>query len=167
MPAGIVLGALFLFAAPVLGTSIFSSGDAMDQPAELDPRFVGNWELVSFVSFRENGEVVENRYIGRIMYDALGNMSAVGMPRNLPERIELDSAEMPRAGFAYFGTVQVHPERESVVHHVLGSPMNPSWVGTGQVRFYEFEGDLLRLSLREGDSPTGRITGTLTWRKMQ
>lgn len=162
----IVLGTLFLFGASTGGAEMAAGDDDADR-SEIDPRFVGNWDLVSFVSFRESGETVDNAYVGRIMYDALGNMSAVGMPRDLPGRVAAGSGEMPRAGFAYFGTVEVHPETDSVVHHVIGSPMNASWVGTGLVRFYEFEGDLLRLSLREGNRPEGRITGTLTWRKLQ
>ena len=39
----------------------------------------------------------------------------------------------------------------------------PSWVGGDNVRFYEFEGDLLRLSLKNAE---GRTTATLTWRRL-
>src|SRR5690606_1603773 len=97
-------------------------------------QFVGDWELVSFVSFRENGEAVDNDYIGRIVYDEHGNMSAVGMPRSLVERAAASGDELPRAGFAYFSTYDVHPEDGRVVHHVIGSPMNPRWVNTDLVR---------------------------------
>jgi hypothetical protein len=126
--------------------------------------FVGNWELVSFESFRESGEVVDNDYVGRLVYDDRGNMSAVGMPRTLVDRAAAAGDEMPRAGFAYFSTYDVHPEAATVVHHVIGSPMNPTWVGTDLVRYFQFEEGLLKLSLRNDQ---GRVTGTLTWRKLE
>jgi hypothetical protein len=40
--------------------------------------------------------------------------------------------------------------------------MVPRWVGGDNVRHYEFDGDLLKLSLK---TPEGRITATLTWRR--
>jgi Lipocalin-like domain len=134
------------------------------EPAlDLRDRFVGNWALVSYESFRENGEVVDNGYVARLTYDEHGNMSAVGMPRNLPGRAPAEAGEPIRAGFAYFSTYDLEPEEGRVVHHVIGSPMNPGWVGTDLIRYYAFDGDLLQLSLR---NPEGRVTGTLTWRRL-
>ncbi|MQA92273.1 MAG: hypothetical protein GEU90_18940 [Gemmatimonas sp.] len=139
---------------------------ATAEPTEtVQSQFVGNWELVSFKSFPEDGEAVDNGYIGRILYDEHGNMSAVGMPRSLPARAAEESDATPRAGFAYFSTYEVFPEDGRVVHSVIGSPMTPSWVGTELVRYYEFEGnDILKLSLRDEE---GRTTGTLTWSRLQ
>ena len=54
-------------------------------------------------------------------------------------------------------------EKKIVIHHVEGSPLMPGWVGGDNVRFYEFEGDLLRLSLKNAE---GRTTATLTWRRL-
>ena len=125
-------------------------------------QFVGNYSLVSFQSFREDGEVVNLDYVARIMYDEHGNMSAIGMPRDLPERERNASGERVRAGFAYFGTFVVDVDKGTVVHHVLGSPMNPSVVGRDRVRYYELSGDLLKLSIKDEND---RVTGTLTWRR--
>jgi hypothetical protein len=138
---------------------------AAPQLDELHARFVGNWELVSYVSFPENGPVVDNNYIGRILYDANGNMSAIGMPRTLPARATTAAAgENPRAGFAYFSTWELFPEESRIEHHVIGSPMNASWPGTDLIRFYDFTPEgLLNLSIR---NEAGRVTGTLTWRKL-
>ena len=135
--------------------------------AAFDPRFVGHWELVSYVSFRASGETVTNDYLGRIIYDELGNMTAVGMPRDLPERARANPDEVTRGGFAYFSDATVYPQENRIVHSVLASPTHPSWPGGDQIRFFEFDGELLKLSLREGDQPNGRITGTLTWRRMR
>lgn len=137
---------------------------ASSQSAQsVERRFVGNYELVSFEVFPEDGEAVDRDYVGRILYDEDGNMSAVGMPRDLPDRFRASEGDDgPRTGFAYFGTFDVDPRAGTVTHHVRGSPMDPEWVGTDLVRYYELDGELLMLSLKDDD---GRTTATLTWRR--
>jgi hypothetical protein len=130
----------------------------------LQARFVGNWELLSFESFGEDGSAVDNDYIGRLVYDEHGNMSGVGMPRSLPSRRGPAGGELPRAGFGYFSTYEIVPEEGRIIHRVIGSPMNPTWVGTELIRYYEFTEGLLQLSLRNAE---GRVTGTLTWRRLE
>ena len=112
-------------------------------------RFVGDYTLVSYVTFPEAGSP--------------GNMAGLGMPSGLPER-ERKAGSRLTGGFAYWGKVTVDDERKIVIHHVEGSPLMPSWVGGDNVRFYEFEGDLLRLSLKNAD---GHTTAILTWRRLQ
>lgn len=141
------------------------SAQAWDAPeaAEIRDRFTGHYELVSYVTFREGGEVVDMEYLGRIMYDGEGNMSAIGMPKNLPERAR-NATENVRAGFAYWASVSFELDRGVVIHHVEGSPTRGSWPGVDNVRFFEFTDDgLLKLSLK---NEAGRTTGTLTWRRL-
>ena len=125
-------------------------------------RFVGDYTLISYVTFPEAGTAVDMPYVGRLSYDSAGNMSGLGMPSGLPER-EREAGSRLTGGFAYWGKVTVDDEKKIVVHHVEGSPLMPSWVGGDNVRFYEFEGDLLRLSLKNAE---GRTTATLTWRRL-
>ena len=125
-------------------------------------RFVGDYTLISYVTFPEVGAAVDMAYVGRLSYDSAGNMSGLGMPSGLPER-EREAGSRLTGGFAYWGKVTVDDEKKIVVHHVEGSPLMPSWVGGDNVRFYEFEGDLLRLSLKNAE---GRTTATLTWRRL-
>ena len=101
------------------------------------------------------------KYVGRLSYDRAGNMSGLGMPSGLPE-LEREAGDRLTGGFAYWGKVTVDDEKKIVIHHVEGSPLMPGWVGGDNVRFYEFEGDLLRLSLKNAE---GRTTATLTWRR--
>jgi hypothetical protein len=130
----------------------------------MQARFVGHYELVSYESFRESGEVVDMAYVGRIMYDEHGNMSAIGMPKDLPERARA-SSENVQAGFAYWARVSFDLERGIVTHHVEGSPTRGSWPGVDNVRWFEWTADgLLKLSLRNAE---GRTTGTLTWRRIE
>jgi hypothetical protein len=151
-----------LVAVLTLGMAAVSG--AREAPDADRAAFVGNWELVDYVSIRENGEVVDMNYVGRILYDEAGNMSAIGMPRDLPGRPRSESGAPPVAGFAYFSTFTVDPAGRRVIHHVSGSPTHPHWVGTDLVRHYEFSGDHLLLSVRNDQ---GRVTGTLTWRKLK
>ena len=125
-------------------------------------RFVGDYTLISYVTFPEAGAAVDMSYVGRLSYDRAGNMSGLGMPSGLPER-EREAGGRLTGGFAYWGKVTVDDEKKIVVHHVEGSPLMPSWVGGDNVRFYEFEDDLLRLSLKNAE---GRTTATLTWRRL-
>ena len=125
-------------------------------------RFVGDYTLISYITFPEAGAAVDMSYVGRLSYDSAGNMSGLGMPSGLPER-EREAGGRLTGGFAYWGKVTVDDEKKIVVHHVEGSPLMPSWVGGDNVRFYEFEGDLLRLSLKNAE---GRTTATLTWRRL-
>ncbi|MEX2584515.1 MAG: lipocalin-like domain-containing protein [Gemmatimonadota bacterium] len=169
-------GAVLTIALGGLGLSACSPAESAEEVAiasdqegpsgSMDSRFVGTWELVSFESFPESGEAVDNNYIGRIIYDEHGNMTGVGMPRDFPERAAAaPSGEVRSSGFAYWSNAELFPEENRIVHHVIGSPMNPVWPGTDLVRYYEFTDDgLLTLSIR---NDTGRVTGTLTWRKLQ
>tara|TARA_B100000989_G_scaffold275056_1_gene234296 strand:- start:283 stop:777 length:495 start_codon:yes stop_codon:yes gene_type:complete len=125
-------------------------------------RFVGNFTLISYVTFPEAGPAVDMEYVGRLSYDTAGNMSGLGMPSGLPER-EREAGSRLTGGFAYWGKVTIDDEKKIVIHHVEGSPLMPGWVGGDNVRFYDFEGDLLRLSLKNAE---GRTTATLTWRRL-
>lgn len=148
----------------VSGTALSPHAVAADAALEAVKRqFIGHWELVSFVSFPADGGEVDNNYIGRIMYDENDQMSAQGMPRNLPERAAQSSSNVA-GGFAYWGPVTWEIAQNKVTHRVEGSPTRGSWVGEDNVRFYEFTQDgLLKLSIRDDN---GRTTGTLTWRRL-
>ena len=75
-----------------------------------------------------------------ILYDEHRNMSAIGMPNNLPERAEAaGSDEWMVGGFAYFGTAEIDVAEGTVTHHVVGSQIRPELVGVGRVRYYEFD----------------------------
>lgn len=125
-------------------------------------QFIGDWELVSYIQFPATGGERDMNYVGYLSYDDHGNMAGLGMPRNLPERAA-GSSERTIGGFAYWGGVSVDVDEGTVIHHVEGSPMVPQWVGGDNVRYFEFVDDLLKLSLKDN---AGRITATLTWRRL-
>lgn len=132
---------------------------------DVKSRFVGNYELIAFETLGPDGQLVRREMTGRIMYDAAGNMAAQLMPAKrqpAPEGADATARWMANRGYtAYFGTFDVNAAEESVTHHVQGS-VNLEWVGADLVRYYEFSGDILKLSLKRD----GRVTGTLTWRRL-
>ncbi|HUE84940.1 MAG TPA: lipocalin-like domain-containing protein [Vicinamibacterales bacterium] len=132
-------------------------------------QFVGHWRLVTFENFDEKGVARDAGYeSGRIMYDAAGNMSAQLM-RTGRTPLSQPPAEAERAAaystfVAYYGKYTIDAATSKVTHSVEGA-LNPNWVKTDLVRYYEFSADgrRLMLSLRNAQ---GRVTGTLTWERM-
>ncbi len=103
---------------------------AADDAESMKQKFIGDYELVSYFTFPASGGQRDMNYIGRLSYDALGNMAGLGMPRDLPQRAE-NSSERTIGGFAYWGLFSVDVEKQIVLHHVKGSPMVPRWVDGG------------------------------------
>jgi hypothetical protein len=135
---------------------------AADTLQDIEQKFQGDFELVSYFQFPEQGDPIDMNYVGRLSYDAFGNMAGLGMPRDLPERNQA-TEERVTGGFGYWGKVSFDLENSLVIHHVEGSPMVPEWVGGDNIRHFEFSDGLLKLSLKNSE---GRTTGTLSWRKL-
>lgn len=149
-------------ASMVLLIMLPTQSQAADTLQETQQKFQGDFELVSYFQFPEQGEPIDMNYMGRLSYDAQGNMAGLGMPRDLPERSQ-NSEERITGGFAYWGKVSFDLENSLVIHHVEGAPMVPEWVGGENVRHFEFSDGLLKLSLKNA---SGRTTATLSWRKL-
>jgi hypothetical protein len=135
---------------------------AADTLQDIEQKFQGDFELISYFQFPEQGDPIDMNYVGRLSYDAFGNMAGLGMPRDLPERNRANE-ERVTGGFGYWGKVSFDLEHSLVIHHVEGSPMVPEWVGGDNIRHFEFSDGLLKLSLKNSQ---GRTTGTLSWRKL-
>lgn len=139
--------------------------------------FIGTWQLAESYSDKPSGRVafpLGENVIGRINYDAAGNMAAQLMgegrkPFSSRDPREVTDAEY-RAAFqsytAYFGTYTVDAGAGTVTHHVLGATV-PNWPGQDQVRFYEFSGQRLMLKtppMRGNDGE--KAIHTLVWQKV-
>ena len=134
-------------------------------------RFVGHWRLISYEQRSASGEVSQpfgKDPVGRISYDAHGQMSAQLMRRGRAKFVDNNpqkgtDAEI-RGAFseysAYYGSYTVDERAGTVTHHVEGAWF-PNWIGTKQVRRYEFSGN--RLILR-ADLPAG--PGILVWERI-
>jgi hypothetical protein len=137
---------------------------------------VGTWKLRSFESRRANGRVEEPMGpapVGRLTYDAHGNMSVLFGARNRGRwaaagklgGTDDEKADAVDSFDAYFGTYDVDETAGIVTHHVEGA-LFPNWVGTDQERRFALEGDLLALSLDVRGHGGGRITMTLVWERL-
>ena len=136
-----------------------------------DPRFVGNWRLVSFVNIDEKGVSTPNPFTGgRIMYDAAGQMAAqfthanrAALPANpvrRPARRGLRPATWPTTA-----PTRSTPPRRKVTHHVEGVDQPELAEDRPRPLFrVRRRRRHLRLSIRDA---AGRTTGTLTWARIR
>ena len=131
--------------------------------------FIGVWRLVSFENIDEQGRRTPgNLSEGRIMYDAQGNMAAQLMrparPAHSTTPTEAERSASYSSYVAYYGRYEVDAAAAKVTHRVEGA-LNPNWVKTDLVRYWEFspDGRRLSLSIRNAD---GRTTGTLVWERI-
>lgn len=109
------------------------------------------------------------------MYDAQGHMNGQVMQRErppLPKGRDDQNARdayhaILRGYIAYFGTYDIDKATGTITHHVQGS-LIPDWVGTAQVRLYEFSNNGNQLILRTPPSSLrGEVLrGELIWEKL-
>jgi hypothetical protein len=136
-------------------------------------QFVGTWKLLEFEVHLPHGEA---RYpwgknpVGLLMYDAAGNMCGMLMRADRPAFAQGDllrgNPEEVKSAFegfqAYFGTYEVNDRERMVIHHVIGCSF-PNWVGTDQIRFFEFSGKNLTLSTPPLSAAGMTVTMRLVW----
>jgi hypothetical protein len=134
-------------------------------------RLVGNWMLLSYDSVEPDGSTSKpfGEAVGRLMYDAAGNMAGQVMRPGRAAVTHGDAGtRRVRAAYtgyiAYFGTYEVNDAAGTVTHQVAGA-LNPEWVGGRQVRRLRFDGDRLVL---EADitRPDGIRRHVLTWARV-
>jgi hypothetical protein len=138
-------------------------------PRPVKERLLGIWGLVSFVSFDANGTSRPGAYdVGRIVYDATGQMSAHLMnsanKADAAPSNDVDRSTAYRRYLGYYGPFIVDELSGIVIHHVIGSS-NPGWVGSDQVRYYELSADNNKLTLSLKNQ--GRVTSTLVWERIK
>ena len=116
---------------------------------------IGVWKLTSFCAQDSGGQTVYpfgRDAQGRLIYEANARMAVQVMNPQRPEFPSgdplLSSETEVRAAFggytAYYGTYSVHPDEQTIVHHIEVSLL-PNWVGTDQQRHFEFDGTYLTL----------------------
>ena len=139
--------------------------------------FVGAWKLISFDATRENGKVLPvygKNPIGRLYYDAAGNMSLHLMKAgraNFNTFTKFGATPFEtRAAYesyeAYFSTYEIDVTNQIINHTVLGS-LFPNLTGTVQSRYYKFDGNRLILSTGPiGCVPKEGTFMTLVWERL-
>lgn len=141
-------------------------------------RFAGVWRLVSCDAVRTDGgamPIYGKNPIGRLYYDAAGNMSVhimkAGRPRFRSDTKFRASPDEMRAAYesyeAYFSNYVVDSGEHRIHHTVIGG-LFPNWAGSIQSRYYEFQGDnrLILSSAPIGSEPAGEPIVTLVWERI-
>jgi hypothetical protein len=129
---------------------------------EVKQRLLGEWTLVKYEVFGENGETRPGNYdVARIAYgerEMSAHLMRSGAAKQAPTT-DASRAEAYQRYLGYFGPYTIDTDKRTVTHHVAGSSF-PHWIGSEQVRHYAFmPNGQLTLSLKAGE----RITQTLTW----
>ena len=121
----------------------------------IEQRFRGAWTLLSYEQRRAGAAAtypMGKDALCRLSYDADGRMAAQLTRRDRPRfgsrsRYE-GTAEEVRAAFegflAYYGPYRIDEKAGTVTHHVECCSY-PNWVGTDQVRRFEFDSGRLVL----------------------
>jgi uncharacterized protein RhaS with RHS repeats len=157
----IVIG---LFAAVLTG-ALGCAGAPRERPVKAGPvatgpdtleavrrQIEGTWDLVSLQVLTPDGQTVTRPAGGRLTYDAYGNMSMEGSGEN---------AQL----IAFKGRAVIDPVRREIrLADLEGSGALPSQASADKVRHYEFDGPLLKTSVRDA---SGRVTAVVTWRRSQ
>jgi hypothetical protein len=156
--------ALFLLAGTIAGAAA-CAGAPRQRPVKAGPvstgpdsleavrhQLEGTWELVSLQVVAPDGRTVTRPAGGRLTYDAYGNMSMEGSGG--------DAHLITFEGRAVIDTVR----REFRLADVTGSGALPSQASPEKVRSYEFDGPLLKTSVKDA---SGRVTAVVTWRRSE
>jgi hypothetical protein len=142
---------------------------------EVIPNLAGSWKLISFHSKDSSGQTTYpfgKNAQGRLIYEPDGRLAVQLMNPNRPrfasdDPLVTSEAEV-RAAFdgytAYYGTYSVNPDQQTIVHHIEAALL-PNWVGTDQLRHFEFDGKYLTL---KGDLLLGGVQGvvSLVWERL-
>lgn len=145
--------------------------EAMMESDDPAAPFLGAWELVDWRIVQPSGEVIfpygeEAR--GQIVYTDGGRMSAHLMELSNGSEGADDVEGGEFQSFHYWGDFTVDPDAGTVTHHVIGSS-SESWVGSDQVRGFEFLGEdrvILTAPRTLSDGSTG-APQRLTWLRVQ
>jgi hypothetical protein len=162
----------------ILSVSGFGlSGRASTQRKEgARARIVGAWQLASRTVRKANGEILVDpvlgrQPIGRLFYDASGNMMLQMMRQERAQAISVPSTPQNRTnprivlGYdAYFGTFTVNDAAGTITHHVEGS-LFPEDLGKDFQRAFRIEGDTFTLSFASRSPDGFDITRTLLFRR--
>ncbi|VUS60086.1 lipocalin-like domain-containing protein [Klebsiella grimontii] len=138
--------------------------------------FLGTWRLVLAEFKLSNGSKsfpLGKDVVGRLNYDAAGNMSAQLYCADRKNFIHDDQAaagtnELKDAfisSVCYFGRYTLDIENQTISHFVEGS-LFPNWIGGKQLRHFHFEDEKLFLSTSPFLMNGVMQTGLLVWAKV-
>jgi hypothetical protein len=152
-----------------------AKGGMHGMSTEVIPKLVGSWKLISFHIQDSSGQTAYpfgRNAQGRLIYEVDGRMAVQLMNPNRPKIASDDplvtSEAEVRAAFggytAYYGTFSVNIDERTITHHIEAALL-PNWVGTDQLRHFEYDGKYLTL---KGTLLLGGVQGvvSLVWERL-
>ncbi|EKN4790510.1 lipocalin-like domain-containing protein [Yersinia enterocolitica] len=139
-------------------------------------QFIGSWSLVSQHFVLPDNSIhylMGQGMSGRINYEKQGTMAAQlyssGRTKFASEDwLQGSDTEIKNAflsALTYFGRYEIDEQLATVTHIVEGS-LFPNWVGSQQVRYYQFEEDRLTLRTPPLQMNNSVLVGVLIWQKI-
>ena len=135
------LGAVICCLCPIGAVAQVSAAD-----------FVGTWELAGIEAPTPDGSwepaslPMPGAPVGIIMYDALGNMAVQITSEPRGTETPASQPEIVNGYVAYYARYEVDSEAGTVTHH-RRSHVNPALASLTVVRYFEFTGDTLTLTV--------------------
>ncbi|MEM6461328.1 MAG: lipocalin-like domain-containing protein [Pseudomonadota bacterium] len=107
---------------------------------DVKSQILGQWELYDWTVTDETGTLSHpygESAKGSLVYTDDGHMAVQLFNPDAPD---YDSVSIETRYFAYYGTYTIDEDARTITHSITGSLL-PSWIGTNQVRSYEFTND--------------------------
>jgi len=132
----------------------------------------GTWKMVDYFFETTDGQRLYpwgQKPIGLLVIDGKGWLSAQGMHDKDRTMSQPPTQEQQARAFqtysAYYGNYRVDAAQKILTTRVVGA-LDPSWVGSDQVRHFSFEGTrlVLRTNLMKLDSTTQAV-GNFYWER--
>lgn len=118
----------------------------------------GNWELVSYQIVGPDGKAVDVTGAGTLSLDAYANIS-------LEARAETKAGKV--LPMSMQGRIVIDPVQQSFALadvDASGQTVAPGQVSPDKRRFYSFEGDVLKIEVRD---EAGKTTARSSWRRVE
>ncbi len=118
----------------------------------------GRWTLVAFQAISEAGQATDVKASGELSYDEYGNLTVRGARTDMP-------AGDPANVLRYSGRAVIDATNRRLVLQAVegrGSQPLPTAVDPANARYYEFDGDTLKLTVKDA---AGRPTAVITWKR--
>ncbi len=162
--------------APVLAALLMWSGCVSAQSeSEIRDRLVGTWKLVSTEQLLTDGTTCPYPQYGPngkgfLMYTREGYMCADLVNPDRPEWGDPDNPTPEEkittvdGSFAYCGRYEIDVKEQSIIH-LPEVATNPGYVGSRQIRPYEFVAG--RLVLSDASTIPGVVRWQIVWEKVR
>jgi hypothetical protein len=120
----------------------------------------GTWELVTLDVYPADARPVTVQATGRLVYDEFGNLSMRGTVAGGPA---IDASVLNLTGRVVIDPDTHSLRFESITARTADEKRLDPQFDTRHVRYYEFVGDLLKMTTRGAD---GSVLAVATWRRV-